>query len=253
MLSIIGAGHMGKAMLRGLTISGRTDLVVVDYKPERHGALKEQFPFVEVVTDPVACEGAIIAVRPEKVEAVTRAAVAAGAKRILSLATGKSVAQLNEIAGVPAARAMPNVGALVGKAATSLYAQTDEMRGWAGSIMESVGTVVQLDEKDVHTATGLAGSGPAYVFLFTSAMIDAGIKAGLSEEDARTLSIATVQSAAQVLDTDSPEHLVESVALKGGTTVEGLRVLRERDLHGIVADAVVAAANRSRAIMEENS
>ncbi len=242
---------MGKALLRGLVSAGRTDLIAVDHKPERHTLLRDEFPTVDVVVEPVPCEGAIIAVRPADVEAATRAAVAAGAKRILSLATGKTVAQLNEIAGVPAARAMPNIGALVGKSATSVCAQTDDMRAWADEIMQSVGTVVQLDESDIHAATGLAGSGPAYVFLFVSALIDAGVDAGLSDEVARRLVIATVQGAARVLAIESPENLLDKVAVAGGTTIEGLAVFRDSDIRSIVSDAVDAAARRSFAIMNE--
>jgi pyrroline-5-carboxylate reductase len=251
MLCIVGIGHMGKAVLAGLARNGSQELTAVVRDESRHAQLAAEFRTVRFVTSPVPCDGAVIAVRPKDVEVAVRQAVDAGAHRILSLATGKTLSGLREIAGVPVARAMPNLGANLGMSATSVCAQDSSTLDWAAEVMSSVGTVVRIDESQIHAATGLAGSGPAYVLLFAASMIEAGVAQGLSIDVARELTIATVQGAGALLAQGDPEETVNAIAVPGGTTQEGVRVLKERDLPDVVSETVAAAARRSKEIMQE--
>ena len=95
--------------------------------------------------------------------------------------------------------------------------------------------------------TGLSGSGPAYVFTFIEALIDAGIKCGLPRTVAETLTLQTVIGSARLLQ-ESGEHpaaLRAKVTSPGGTTISALHVLEKAGFTGIVMDAVEAAAKRS--------
>jgi pyrroline-5-carboxylate reductase len=90
------------------------------------------------------------------------------------------------------------------------------------------------------------------VFYTTEAMIKAGVTAGLDEALAKKLAIQTVYGAAKLLveSGESPELLRRKVTSPGGTTEAALKVMSERKLMGIFAEAVKAAEKRSRELSE---
>jgi len=94
--------------------------------------------------------------------------------------------------------------------------------------------------------TALSGSGPGFIALFTEAMIEAGVKLGLNRPDAVELSVQTMLGTARLLDTGiSAGNLIKMVTSPGGTTAAGLKVFEEKDLMGVVADALKAAQVRA--------
>jgi pyrroline-5-carboxylate reductase len=107
------------------------------------------------------------------------------------------------------------------------------------------------DEGLMDAVTAISGSGPAYVFLLVEAMSTAGIKAGLPEDLAKELAMATVCGAGALMaavDTPPPV-LRENVTSKGGTTAAALAVLMADDgLEALMTKAVAAAKARSIAL-----
>jgi pyrroline-5-carboxylate reductase len=99
-------------------------------------------------------------------------------------------------------------------------------------------------------ATALSGSGPAYVFLFIEALIDAGVHVGLGRELATTMALQTVIGAARYAEETNkhPAELRNQVTSPGGTTVEALRALEEGGFRAAVLEAVIAAYERSIAL-----
>ena len=202
-LVIVGGGRMGEALLGGLIAAGwaPADLAVVEALPSRRGELTELLPDVIVAAEPTAADGAVIAVKPGDVAGATAAAVAAGARRVLSIAAGVTIAKLEAAAGdgIPVVRAMPNTPALIGAGAAAIAAgtaATDDDLAWAESILGAVGTVVRVPESSLDAVTGLSGSGPAYVFLVAEALMDAGVTAGLPRPVAEALVRQTLLGAA---------------------------------------------------------
>src|SRR4051812_10491708 len=122
MLCIVGGGKMGSAIAAGLLAVGQSDLTIVETNENARASLAEKLPSVTVSDSPVAADGAIIAVKPKDALIAASDAAEAGAKRILSIAAGVTLSRLHESVGnrVPVMRAMPNIGALVGKSATAL-------------------------------------------------------------------------------------------------------------------------------------
>jgi len=254
-LAMIGGGNMGAALLGGLIQAGWAEadqLAVVEVSAPRRAVLAAQFPGVMVTDTVPACDGAVIAVKPADVVTVVGMAVAAGARRVLSIAAGVSVATLEDAAGpgVAVVRSMPNTPALVGQGASAIAgganATADDL-DWAESILGAVGTVVRVPEYQLDAVTGLAGSGPAYLFLIAEALIDAGVLAGL----ARPVAVALVEqlfvgSSALLAERGDPAALRAMVTSPGGTTAAGLRVLESHGVRSALLEAVVAAAARSR-------
>jgi pyrroline-5-carboxylate reductase len=125
---------------------------------------------------------------------------------------------------------------------------TENDLGWASSILGAVGEVVEVDEPTLDAVTGLSGSGPAYVFLVTEALADAGVAAGISEEVSRILARQTVIGAGRLLEQseESPEALRAQVTSPGGTTAAGIASLEADGFSDSLDRAVAAATRRSR-------
>ena len=253
-LAVVGGGNMGAALVGGLLSAGwpATDVVVVEVAAERLPVLREMFPGVAVVTsfDGVRCRSALIAVKPYGVSAATAAAVAAGAERVLSIAAGVTVSTLQAAAGSAAVvRAMPNTPALVGEGAAAICAgptATEADLVWAEELLGAVGLVVRVSEAHLDAVTGLAGSGPAYLFLVAEALIDAGVLAGLPRATSEALVTQLfVGSSALLRDRGDAAALRAMVTSPGGTTAAGLRVLEEQAVRSALLEAVMAATRRS--------
>lgn len=248
---------MGEALLGGLLAAGwaEPDLAVVEPLPSRRDELAGRFPGVLIAAGPVHADGAVVAVKPGDVAEAVRAATAAGARRVLSVAAGVTLAHLEAAAGVGVAvvRAMPNTPALVGAGAAAIAggaAASDDDLDWAESILAAVGTVVRVPEKLLDAVTGLSGSGPAYVFLVAEALVEAGVLVGLPRPTAVSLAHQTLLGAARLLteSPEGPEALRAAVTSPGGTTAAGLFALERNGVRAAFLEAVVAATERSRAL-----
>jgi len=155
---------------------------------------------------------------------------------------------------VPVVRAMPNTPAMVGEAAVALCAGAaagERETALAEELFASVGSVVVVEDEPLMDAvTALSGSGPAYVFLFIEALVEAGVKAGLTREDATTLAVQTTLGSARLAGQSKSTlaELREMVTSPGGTTIEGLRKLEEAGFKEALSSAVEAAAKRAAEI-----
>jgi pyrroline-5-carboxylate reductase len=255
-LAVVGGGKMGQALVTGLLDASWAepgDLAVVEVSEVRRAALVTELAGVDVLADVPESDGAVVAVKPADVPAACQALALVGVRRVLSIAAGVPLAKLEAWLGdeVAVVRAMPNTPALVRAGAAAIApgaAATDDDLAWAESVLSAVGTVVRVPESLLDAVTGLSGSGPAYVFLLAEALIDAGVLVGLSREVSATLAVQTLLGSARLLaETGStPEALRAAVTSPGGTTAAGLRALEARAVRAAVAEAVVAATERSR-------
>lgn len=260
-LAIVGGGNMGAALLGGLLareVVGPEEIVVVEPSESRRQVLQDRFREVAVAAEPVSCRSAVIAVKPQYVAAVVGQVVAAGARRVLSIAAGVGIETIASAAdaadpsgeAVSVLRAMPNTPALVGEGLSALSAAVatpDDDVNWAEQILSGVGLVVRVEEAQLDAVTGLTGSGPAYVFLVAEALVDAGVLAGLPRHLVEPMvSQLLVGSARLLSERGDAAGLRAMVTSPGGTTAAGLRVLEQRAVRSAVIDAVQAATARSR-------
>jgi pyrroline-5-carboxylate reductase len=255
---------MGEALTAGLIAAGwdAGELVVVEKVPDRREALvtlakERSWAGLQVVPDPTAAEGAVVAVKPGDAGAACAALAGVGVRRVLSIAAGVPLRRLQEwLPGVAVIRAMPNTPALVGAGAAAVAAGggADEADvRWAESILSAVGTVVRVPETLLDAVTGLSGSGPAYVFLVAEALIEAGVLVGLPRDVSISLVTQTLVGSAELLarSGESPEALRAAVTSPGGTTAAGIRALEQASVRAALLDAVAAATERSRELGRE--
>jgi pyrroline-5-carboxylate reductase len=203
----------------------------------------------------------VLAVKPQVLPGVAREIAAALADRhplVVSIAAGIRSTDVARWVGdaVPVVRAMPNTPALIGCGATALYAGPGteaRHRELAESILRAAGSVTWVEsEPQMDAVTALSGSGPAYFFLLTEAMADAGTALGLPRDTARLLALETALGAARmsVESADDVAELRRRVTSPGGTTEAALAVLQEGGFGGLVDRAVRAACERSRELAD---
>ena len=145
---------------------------------------------------------------------------------------------------------MPNTPCLVGEGMIVICKNknvTGEEEKKIITLMKSLGKVVVLEEKLFSAATGLSGSGPAYIFLIIEALADGGVEMGLSREIALTLSAQTVLGAAKMfLQTgEHPAALKNKVTSPGGTTSAGLLALEKGAVRAALINAVIESAQKA--------
>jgi pyrroline-5-carboxylate reductase len=254
-ITFVGGGNMGSALVGGLIAAGwpASSITIVELSEDRRQALATLFPGVVTSAEIGPCSAGVIAVKPPLAAQTCAQLAKAGAKRVLSIAAGISVATLQQAAGSDTAvvRAMPNTPALVGEGAAGICVSahcTEADMVWAESILGAVGTVVRIDEQFIDALTAISGSGPAYVFLFAEAMIAAGVAQGLSPEIANALTRQLLVGSAKLLQQseETPEQLRFNVTSPNGVTAAAIATLEGAGFRDMVKATVQAAISRSR-------
>ena len=258
---------MASAILGGAIEAGvvdRSRLVVADPNADRRsiaprGAASPAEawdPFAGLETTPG--EGRILlAVKPQVLPEVAgglRDRFAPDASRlVVSILAGVTADGVRTALGPGArvVRVMPNTPAQVGRGVSAVAGHGSATEGdlaWTRRLFDSVGEVVDLPEDLIDAFTGVAGSGPAYVFLLVEALAEAGESVGLEPEVAARVARAMVSGAGALLDADPRPagELRAAVTSKGGTTAAALAQFESGDLKGVVRRAVTAARDRGR-------
>jgi pyrroline-5-carboxylate reductase len=253
---LVGFGNMGQALARGWLAKGVAPqkIRVVDPVPAAR-AVATELGIAASERIELRAGVVVLAVKPSQLAAALAECRLTPANVYLSIAAGKTLAQLEAGlgAGTPIVRAMPNTPAAIGKGMTVLVANaavSAAQRAVCADLLAAVGAVAWIeDERDMDAVTAVSGSGPAYVFLLIECLERAGVEAGLTAALARQLALATVAGAgayAEAAD-ESPAELRRRVTSPGGTTQAALAVLgSEHGLAELVERAVRAAAARSR-------
>jgi pyrroline-5-carboxylate reductase len=265
-IGFIGAGNMAETLLSGLISTDRSkpsDIVCADVRQDRLESLKATYG-VQVTANNLevirSVEIVIYAIKPQIMAEVIKetASVLDASKLIISIAAGVPMAAIESLIhkDLRLIRAMPNLCVTVQEGATAISAGSHAKKediDQAMAIFSSVGRCVFLKENNLMDAvTGLSGSGPAYIFTIVDALADAGVKMGLSRQDARILSSQTVLGAAKMLleTTYHPGELKDMATSPGGTTIAGLHALEKGRLRTTLIDAVEAATRRSQELEE---
>jgi pyrroline-5-carboxylate reductase len=255
---MLGAGRMGGAILEGWAKAGAfapADLMIVDPYPSEaaQAAGRAGAKLNPPDADLAAAKSVILAVKPQKwLEAAGQyASWLALDAVIVSIAAGVGSQDISrEFGGRIVARVMPNTAAAINQGTMSLYAADPAALARAHALFEPLGAVVDLtDESQIHAATAVAGSGPAYLYAFVESLEAAGAAAGLKPADASRLARSTIVGAAALLAEtgEEPAELRRQVTSPAGTTEAALNVLLgEHGLPQLMREAVMRALRRSK-------
>jgi pyrroline-5-carboxylate reductase len=258
-IAFVGGGNMASALIGGLIQAGRPaeSIVVVEPFEAQRDKLAQAFG---VLAQPVADErlagaGLVVwAVKPQMfAEAAAPCAPYVGQALQLSVMAGVRSDTIVAASGsARVVRAMPNTPALIGQGITGLYARPaveSAARTQIEVLFEPTGrTLWVAHEDDLDAITALSGSGPAYVFYFLEAMMQAATEMGLSEAQGRLLAQSTFAGATALAMQSPlpPATLREQVTSKGGTTQAALLSLQASGVKAAFVRALHAARERAQ-------
>ena len=266
LIAFIGGGNMATAIIGGLLRQGRAPASILVIDPS--DAQRERLAAQGLQTAPSPAEASdalkqaqvvVWAVKPQQFkEAAASCAVWTAGALHYSVMAGLRTDDMARLLGTPRiVRAMPNTPALVGQGMTGLFARAEvssDEKAQVQAMVEPTGQSLWVDaESKLDAVTAMSGSGPAYVFYFIEAMVQAAQEMGLSEMEGRTLALATFGGATALAaqSEDSPATLREKVTSKGGTTYAALTSMETAGIKANFIAALRAAEKRAGELGDE--
>ncbi len=264
-LGVIGVGFMGTSILQGILknkILSASQIWIFDqdaskmqktvkrYKVGRTASAEDLVSKADVI---------LLAMKPQDLAAAAQSFRRAlkSSQVVISILAGTPTQKLKSILGGRAkiVRAMPNLGAEVGASMTVLSSASAPALRLAENIFSGCGAVMRLEEKHMNMVTAISGSGPAYFFLLTELLAEAGIRAGISKDKSIQLAVQTARGAGLLASASSipPAELRRRVTSKGGTTEAALKYFDSKKLSQIILDGIQAACRRGREMSRDTA
>ncbi len=258
--AFIGSGVMGEAILAGLLrkgIAGPEQLLASGPRAERGAELHERYgvsPYTDNAQAACQADVVVLSIKPQRLEKVL-----SGLKGniqphalVLSIVAGATIEKISTGLGhANVVRAMPNTPAQIGEGITVWTASpsvSPQQHDLARQSLLALGEEIFVEEETyLDMATALSGTGPAYVFLFLEAMIDAGVHLGLPRRIAEQLVVKTTGGSVAYYQKNKahPAHLRNQVTSPGGTSAAALYYLEKAGFRTALSRAIWAAYERS--------
>ena len=261
-ITFIGPGSMAQAMIAGLLrkdLAPAGNLIASGPRAERVEALQTRYGLTPMTDNTAAVEKAdvvVLAVKPQQLAKVMQGLKGHVKKDalIVSIIAGATIESIASGLGVAAViRAMPNTPARIGEGITvwtDAETVSEEQSDMGRAILTALGDEVYVEEEDfLDKATALSGTGPAYVYLFMEAMVDAGVHLGFSRRIAEQLVVQTVRGSVDYYEKNEDERhlsrLRNQVTSPGGTSAEAIYFLEKAGFRTAISRAIWAAYERS--------
>jgi pyrroline-5-carboxylate reductase len=264
-VGFVGSGNMGEALIQGLLqghLCQPDQIICSDARPEKLKAIREKYGVKGTSRNAEVAKKSdiiILAVKPQILKPVIHeiAKHCDLTKLIVSIAAGVSLDTIESFfqKELKLIRVMPNICVSVREGVSAIaggrHASKEDL-ATAKTIFDSVGKSLFINEHLLDAVTGLSGSGPAYIFLIIDALADAGVKVGLSRDDALVMAAQTVLGAAKMLieTGEHPGKLKDMVTSPGGTSIAGLHALEKGGLRTTLINAVEVATQRAKVLGE---
>ncbi len=266
-IAFIGGGVMAEAIIGGILgarLAEATDISVGEPVESRRAYLEQRYGLKAHARNADAAQGAhmvVLSVKPQSLGEVftqLKGGLERGQTVVSIIAGARMKALVQGLGHAAVIRVMPNTPAQIG-AGMSVWTAAPEvpqdMVQATRDILRTLGEEQYVpDEKLIDMATALSASGPAYVFLFIEALIDAGVYLGMSRDMARKLVLQTVLGSTRLVKESGkhPAELRDMVTSPGGTTAEALLAFERGAFRAAVLQAVIAAYQKSRLLGEQS-
>ena len=266
-IAFIGAGVMGEAMIQGVLnqkLVKPEQITAADPHEARLKELHKAYGIKYTTSNVEAIKNAdvlVLSVKPQvmpKVLPELRGRVD-GITLIVSIVAGVTIKAMSDsLLNARVVRSMPNTPAQIGEGITVWTASPDvapEQTKQAELLLGALGEKIHVgDERFLDMATALSGSGPAYVFMFMEAMIDAGVHMGFSRRDAEQLVTQTILGSVLYAKQSGlhPAQLRNQVTSPGGTTAAALHQMEKGGLRTVLSEGIWAAYHRSQALGQKD-
>jgi pyrroline-5-carboxylate reductase len=254
---------MAEAMIAGLIrceVAEPQAMIASGPRQERGEQLQKQYGIYTTTDNASAASQAdvvILAVKPQRLAHVldSLAGHLKPEALVLSIVAGAAIETISKgLKHQVVVRSMPNTPAQIGAGITVWTASpavSDQQREMARQILGALGEEIFVEEEYyLDMATALSGTGPAYVFLFMEAMVDAGVHLGFPRRIAEQLVAQTVRGSVDYYTRrDDPVHLARlrnQVTSPGGTSAAALYYLEKAGFRTAISRAIWAAYERSQ-------
>ncbi len=260
-IAFLGAGFMGEGMIREIIrneVTTPRHITAFDISEQRLTFLENTYGIDTAVTAREAISMAnlvVIATKPQDIASVMPEVKAHAMKEalILSICAGIEIDALE--AGIGAdrsiVRVMPNTMIDVKRGCSALAANgqvTKEDLALATSVLDALGQTMPMNESLMNAFTGYSAAGPATIYEFMMAMIDAGVLVGMSRSDATDITLENMMGACEMVRQtgEHPRMLQEKMTSPGGVTIAGLHELRKAGFTSAVERSAFEAVKRSQ-------
>ncbi|MCO5247912.1 MAG: pyrroline-5-carboxylate reductase [Chitinophagales bacterium] len=257
---VAGGGNMGKTFAQGFLNSKlitREELFIFEKDSEKIKQLNDEGLGTAFSDENEYFENAdiyILAVKPQdfkNIFSIIKKYITDD-KIVISIMAGINMDHIKKNTGATkVVRTMPNLACQVGKGVIG-YKISKDMSATEKELVENLLKTTALalevdDEKKLDAVTAMSGSGPAYVFYFMDAMIQAGIQLGFNLQEASEIVLKTFEGSIQLLNSNnlSPREWINKVASKGGTTEVALETFEDLDVKNSIGKGILRAENRS--------
>ena len=257
-IGVIGAGYMASSIIVraiSLGVLEASDVIVSDLNDDallkfsKLGATttKNNLELANV------SEFIFFSVKPQNFNTIATEIKGCSCKKFVSIMAGVKICKIKASLSndILVARCMPNAPCAVGKGAVGIdltdFNNITDIN-FIKSLFNAGADVIEVKEDLLNAVTGISGSAPAYFYLFAKGLIDAGVKNGLTKEQAFRFVVNTMIGSGEMLlsfKDKSIEDLIDSVCSKGGTTVEAIKTYNENNLNLTTEKAVEACVKRS--------
>jgi len=253
-LTFIGNGNMAKALITGLVHT--YEIEVLGRNEKSLNDLKAQLPQITTkvmgTKEDISGKNIVLCVKPYSLTDLAPR-LAGEADAIYSVLAGTSIGSLKaQIKAKKYIRTMPNLGASHLKSMTTITGDED-LKEDAIDIFNQIGRSLWLNsENELDIATGLAGSGPAYLALVAEALADGAVNQGLKRRDAQILVQGLFEGFAPLIANENPALIKDGVMSPGGTTAAGYAALERGNVRNAVMEAIADAYTKAKELKAKN-
>ncbi len=250
-----GVGNMAGAILNSALNSGIVKPEQV-YAFDPNTANLKKYGEINIMTsNREVCENSeliFLGIKPQMLDAVAEDLNGLfSGKALVSMLAGVSVARLKAALGdAYAIRVMPNTPITAGYGCTAV-ARTegvpDNIYDTVYDIFKASGDVVEVKENEINRTIPLSSSAPAFFFRFIKAMVDSGVKSGMSYENSYNLAVSTMHGVSHLMKTSdkTPDELIAQVTSPGGTTLAGLTAFDDGEFEKMIDEVFSRTVNRA--------
>lgn len=263
-LGFIGCGNLAGSIVKGLRQSGNTAVInLYDLFEQKPKELAQQYTasvcsLAEVIDN---SDVIVLAIKPKDVPALLAdlSTYSLTGKLIITVAAGISLTFYERrLPGTAFIRVMPNTSSAVLHSVSGLARGknvTDQQAESAEKVFRALGKVLWVKDNEINAVTAVSGSGPAYFYLLTEYIAQAGEKLGLTKEQATIFAVETLVGAGKMLAETGkdPAELRKAVTSPNGTTYAAICSFEKAGLEGIVFEAMLSCQKRAEEMEEEYS
>lgn len=256
-IGFIGCGNMGGALIKAVAATlKKGEIAVCDQDAEKTAKMEKEYGAAALTAEELAKSAGfvVLGVKPQVMEQALSPIAEILRNRtdvtVVTMAAGLSISAIQGFIGkaLPVIRIMPNTPVTLGHGMVlySLSGVSDEAHGAFRAYFEKAGAFDLVTEEELDKGGALSGCGPAFVYLFTEALIEGAKELGLSAEQATQYATQTVKGAAEMmLSFGDPAALRKAVCSPNGTTLAGISAMEEKGFSDAAKTAVLAAYQRT--------